>query len=129
MHTFMHVHTHLHTDIKKFNLPIQILLSDNYKNYKNVNCLTKVRHHTGMHPVCKYMYIHSPTHINIDPSKSIHSKVHKFMVMAETSTFGISYGRNVRGRNVLAEMSVAETSVAEISYILLRGLGTSGLNT
>ena len=37
--------------------------------------------------------------------------------MAETSTFGILHGRNVRGRNVLAEMSVAETSVAEISYI------------
>ena len=69
--------------------------------------------------VCKYMYIHPPTHINIDPTKSIHSKVHKFMVMAETSTFGFLYGRNVRGRNVLAEMSVAETSVAEISYIRL----------
>ena len=40
-------------------------------------------------------------------------------VMAETSTFGILHGRNVRGRNVLAEMSVAETSVAEISYIRL----------
>ena len=39
------------------------------------------------------------------------------MVLAETSTFGIFDGRNVRGRNVLAEMSVAETSVAEISYI------------
>ena len=39
------------------------------------------------------------------------------MVMAETSTFGILHGRNVRGRNALAEMSVAETSVAEISYI------------
>ena len=39
------------------------------------------------------------------------------MVMAETSTFGILHGQNVRGRNVLAEMSVAERSVAEISYI------------
>ena len=39
------------------------------------------------------------------------------MVLAETSTFGILDGRNVRGRNVLAEMSVAEKSVAEISYI------------
>ena len=45
------------------------------------------------------------------------------MVMAETSTFGIFHGRNVRGRNVLAEMSVAETSVAEISYILVALLG------
>ena len=72
-----------------------------------------------MHPAC--MHVHtSPTHINIDPTKSIHSKVHKFMVMAETSTFGILHGRNVRGRNVLAEMSVAETSVAEISYIRLK---------
>ena len=41
------------------------------------------------------------------------------MIMAETSTFGILHGQNVRGRNVLAEMSVAETSVAEISYIQL----------
>ena len=32
--------------------------------------------------------------------------------MAETSTFGILHGRNVRDQNVLAEMSVAE-----ISYI------------
>ena len=32
----------------------------------------------------------------------------KFMVMAETSTFSIFCGRNVRGRNVQAEMSVAE---------------------
>ena len=46
------------------------------------------------------MYIHSPTHININPTKSIHSKVHEFMVMAESSTFGILHGRNVRGRNV-----------------------------
>ena len=67
---------------------------------------------------CKYMYIHPPTHINIDPTKLIHSKVHKFMVMAETSTFGILHGRNVRGGNVLAEMSVAEMSVAEIKYVL-----------
>ena len=29
----------------------------------------------------------------------------KFMVMAETSTFGIFCGRNVRGRNVQAETS------------------------
>ena len=29
----------------------------------------------------------------------------KFMVMAETSTFGIFRGRNVRGRNVRAETS------------------------
>ena len=77
-----------------------------------------------MHPACMHVntctYIpHGPTHINIDPTKSIHSKEHKFMVMAETSTLGILHGRNVRGRNVLAEMSVAETSVAEISYILL----------
>ena len=36
------------------------------------------------------------------------------MVMAETSTFGIFRGRNVRGRNVRAETSVAETSVAEM---------------
>ena len=34
----------------------------------------------------------------------------KFMVMAETSTFDIFFGRNVRGRNVQAEMSVAEMS-------------------
>ena len=74
------------------------------------------RHAPCMH-ACKYMYIHPP-HIKIIPiPKSIHSKVHKFMVMAETSTFGILHDRNVRGRNVLAEMSVAETSVAEISYI------------
>ena len=72
----------------------------------------KARHIPCMH-ACKYMYIHPPTHINIDPTKSIHSKVHKFMVMVEMSTFGILHGRNVRGRNVLAEMSMAE-----ISYIL-----------
>ena len=73
-----------------------------------------------MHPACMHVNTcTSPTHINIDPTKSIHSKVHKFMVMAETSTFDILHGRNVRGRNVLAEMSVAETSVAEISYIPL----------
>ena len=75
-----------------------------------------------MHPACMHVntctYIHPPTHINIDPTKLIHSKVHKFMVMAETSTFAILHGRNVRGRNVLAEMSVAETSVAEISYMM-----------
>ena len=39
----------------------------------------------------------------------------KFMVMAETSTFCIFRGRNVRGRNVRAETSVAEMSVAEMS--------------
>ena len=36
----------------------------------------------------------------------------QFMVMAETSTFGIFRGLNVRGRNVRAL-----TSVAEMSYI------------
>ena len=35
--------------------------------------------------------------------------------MAETSTFDIFCGRNVRGRNVQAETSVAEMSVAEMS--------------
>ena len=39
----------------------------------------------------------------------------KFMVLAETSTFSIFWGRNVCGRNVQAEMSVAEMSVAEMS--------------
>ena len=39
----------------------------------------------------------------------------KFMVLAETFTFGVFRGRNVRGRNVQAEMSVAEMSVAEMS--------------
>ena len=37
------------------------------------------------------------------------------MVMTETSTFGIFYGRYVRVRNVWAETSVAEMSVAEMS--------------
>ena len=106
--------THRH---KKINLPKQILLSENYTNYKNVNCLTKVRYHTGMHPACMHVHVNTCTHINIDPTKSIHSEVHKFMVMAETSTFDVLHGRKVRGQNVLAEMSVAETSVAEISYI------------
>ena len=32
------------------------------------------------------------------------------MVMAETSSFGIFHGRNVRGRKVRAEISVAEMS-------------------
>ena len=32
----------------------------------------------------------------------------KFMVMTETSTFGIFRGRNIRGRNVQAETSMAE---------------------
>ena len=41
----------------------------------------------------------------------------QFMVLAETSTFGIFRGRNARGRNVRAETSVAEMSVAEMSYI------------
>ena len=41
----------------------------------------------------------------------------QFMVMVETSTFGIFHGQNVRSRNVRAEMSVAEMSVAEMSYI------------
>ena len=41
----------------------------------------------------------------------------QFMVMAETSTFGIFRGRNVRGRNVRAETSMAEMSVAEMSDI------------
>ena len=68
---------------------------------------------------CKYMYIHPPTHINIDPTKLIHSKVHKFMVMAEKSTFGILCGRNVGGKNVLAEMSVAEISYIPILYGVL----------
>ena len=64
-------------------------------------------------------HTHTPqTHINIDPPKSIHSKIH-FMIMAETSTFGILNSRNVRGRNVLAKISMAETSVAEISFIQL----------
>ena len=39
----------------------------------------------------------------------------KFMVLAETSTFGIFLGRNVCGRNVLAETSLAEMSMAEMS--------------
>ena len=34
----------------------------------------------------------------------------QFMVLAETSTFGIFRGRNARGRNVRAETSVAEMS-------------------
>ena len=34
----------------------------------------------------------------------------KIYDLAETSTFGIFRGRNVRGRNVRAEMSVAEMS-------------------
>ena len=34
----------------------------------------------------------------------------KFMVLAETSTFGIFRGRNVLGRIVQAETSVAEMS-------------------
>ena len=41
----------------------------------------------------------------------------KIYYLAETSTFGIFRGRNVRGRNVRAETSVAEMSVAEMSYI------------
>ena len=69
MHTCVRVHTHSHTDIKKFNLPIQILLSDDYKNYKNVNCLTKVRHHTGMHPAC--MHVNTCTYIPQHTSTSI----------------------------------------------------------
>ena len=39
------------------------------------------------------------------------------MVLAETSTFAIFRGRNVRGQNVRAETSKAEMSVAEMSYI------------
>ena len=126
MHTCVHVHTHSHTNIKKFTYQYKfycpMLLRDNCKNYKNVHCLTKVSYHTGM-PLhaCILIHVHtSPTHINIDPTKSIHSKVYKFMVMAETSTFGILHGRNVRGRNVLAVMSVTEMSVAEISYIRMQ---------
>ena len=72
----------------------------------------------GMHPAC--MHVNTCTYIPQHTSTLMYSKVHKFMVMAETSTFGILYGRNVRGRNVLAEMSVAEMSVAEISYIRLK---------
>ena len=34
-----------------------------------------------------------------------HTPNAKFMVMAETSTFGIFHGWNVRGRNVQAETS------------------------
>ena len=104
---------------KKFNL--QILLSDNYKNYKiYVNCQTKVRHHTGMHPAC--MQVNTCTYIPQHTSTLIQlnrytQKYINLWLLAETSTFGILYGRNVRGRNVLAEMSVAEMSVAEISYI------------
>ena len=47
----------------------------------------------------------------------MHTPQSKIYDLAETSTFGIFRGRNVRGRNVRAEMSVAEMSVAEMSYI------------
>ena len=44
------------------------------------------------------------------------------MVLAETSTFGIFRGRNVRGRNVRAETSVAEMSYIQICHISLDDL-------
>ena len=47
----------------------------------------------------------------------MHTPQPKIYDLAETSTFGIFRGRNVRGRNVQAEMSVAEMSVAEMSLI------------
>ena len=89
--------------------------------YNNITTINYIHINKTCLKECIKLKMHSHTDIkkfNL-PTKSIHSKVHKFMVMAETSTFGILYGRNVRGRNVLAEMSVAETSVAEISYIHL----------
>ena len=56
MHTCVHVHTHSHTDIKKINLPIQILLSDNYKNYKKeVEALYYPRSEADLHLCfCRY---------------------------------------------------------------------------
>ena len=83
---------------------------------------TQARMHAGIAQACtlhacKQMYIHPANTLTSTSTPHIHTKIHKFMVLAETSTFGIFDGRNVHGRNVLAEMSMAETSVAEISYI------------
>ena len=100
-----------------------MLLRGNCKNYKNVKCLTKVRHHTCMHPACMHVNTctYTPTHINIDPTKSIHSRVHKFMVMAETSTFGILHGRNVCVYLKLEKkrrLVIEETNILEFKRIL-----------
>ena len=47
----------------------------------------------------------------------MHTPQPKIYDLAETSTFGIFRGWNVRGRNVWAETSVAKMSEAKMSYI------------
>ena len=122
-HAHTHARTHTHTPTHTHqptntNFIVQCFLETTINMQMLNQSKASHRHALCMH-ACKHMYIH-PAHTHTSTAiPHIHTKIHKFMALAETSTFGIFDGRNVRGRNVLAEMSVAKTSVAEISYIPL----------
>ena len=64
--------THRHKKNSTYQYNFYSILSDNYKNYKNVNCLAKVRQHTGMHPAC--MHVNTCTCIPQHTSTSIQLK-------------------------------------------------------
>ena len=95
-HTYIHTYGQAETNMSP-------TFSKLGHNYKNVNCSTKERHHTGMHPAC--MHVNTCTNIPQHPSTSIqlnryHQKYINLWLWPKRPPLAF----------YMAEMSVAEMS-------------------